>query len=226
MGVYALTQDFSRQEDLRTTTADSLQREVMRAQRGDVASFNRLVRAHQTLMYHTAYRLLGDGESAADATQDALISAFKNLKSFRGGSFKAWLMRILVNYCYDQLRSKKRKPAVSLDMLLEDPNNLPSRFVEAHQESPHESAERQELDGFIQKGLAQLSPEQRATLILADIEGFDYEQVASMTNTNSGTVKSRLSRARAQLREFLLAQQELLPDSYRAKNAARTHTNV
>ena len=191
---------------------------IAEAQRGDVSSFNQLVRAYQSLVYHTAYRVLGDSDAASDATQDAFVNAYKNIKSFRGGSFKAWLLRIVTNTCYDQLRAKQRKPTASLDALLVDPDNPAPGLGEAREEAPHDFAERQELAAWIQKGLQTLPYDQRITLVLSDVDGFAYEEIALATNANVGTVKSRLSRARAQMREFLLQQRELLPDSYRLKN--------
>ncbi len=191
------------------------------AQRGDVPSFNQLVRAYQGVVYHTAYRVLGDGDAASDATQDAFISAYKNIKSFRGGSFKAWLLRIVTNSCYDQLRVRQRKPTASLDALLIDPDNPAPGLGEAREESPQDHAERQELAAMIEKGLQTMPVDQRVTLVLSDIDGFSYEEIAQVTNTNVGTVKSRLSRGRAHLREFLLAQEELLPSSFRPKRENR-----
>lgn len=191
---------------------------IKSAQKGDVAAFNQLMRAYQTLVYRTAYRVLGDPAAAEDATQDAFLSAFKHLRGFRGGSFKAWLLRIVTNACYDQLRVKQRRPTASLDALLVNPDNPAPGVERAAAESPQEFAERQELGAAIQRGLARLPADQRATLVLADIEGLSYEEVAAATGTNVGTVKSRLSRARAHLRDFLLAQQELLPTRYRLKS--------
>jgi len=188
---------------------------ILAAQKGDVAAFNQLVRAYQALAYRTAYRVLGDGAAAEDATQNAFIAAFKHVRDFRGGSFKAWLLRIVTNACYDQLRAKQRRPTASLDALLVDPDNPAPGVERAAPESPHEFAERQELGALIQRGIATLPPDQRATLVLVDVEGFDYAEAATATNTNVGTVKSRLSRARAHVRDFLVNQQELLPTRYR-----------
>ncbi len=188
---------------------------IQAAQKGDVPSFNQLVRAYQALAYRTAYRVIGDSAAAEDATQNAFISAFKHLRDFRGGSFKAWLLRIVTNACYDQLRAKQRRPTASLDALLLDPDNPAPGVDHAAPETPHEFAERQELGAMIQRGIATLPPDQRATLVLVDIEGLDYDEAATATNTNVGTVKSRLSRARAHVRNFLLNQQELLPARYR-----------
>lgn len=193
---------------------------IAAAQKGDVPSFNQLVRAYQGLVYHTAFRVLGDGDAATDATQEAFISAFKNLRAFRGGSFKAWLLRIVTNACYDQLRVKQRRPTASLDALLVDPDNPAPGLDRAASETPQEEAERHELGEMIQKGMQTLPVDQRVTLVLSDVEGFAYEEIAQITDTNVGTVKSRLSRARAHLREFLLAQEELLPSAYRLRGAA------
>ncbi len=193
---------------------------IKQAQKGDVAAFNQLVRAHQQVVYRTAFRVLGDQAAAEDATQDAFISAFKHIRAYRGGSFKAWLLRIVTNACYDQLRVKQRRPTTSLEALLLDPDNpAPGADPAAHhQPSPQEWAERQELSAKIQQGLSTLPPDQRMTLVLVDIEGFSYEDAAQATDTNVGTVKSRLSRARAHLRDYLVAEEELLPSRYRLQS--------
>ncbi len=188
---------------------------ILAAQKGDISAFNQLVRQYQTLVYRTAFRVLGESASAEDATQDAFVSAFKHIRGYRGGSFKAWLLRIVTNACYDQLRVKQRRPTASLDALLIDPDDPAPGVDRAAPESPHEFAERQELGDAIQRGLATLPTEQRVALVLTDIEGFSYDEVAEATGTNLGTVKSRLSRARAALRDFLVAQEELLPARYR-----------
>ena len=191
---------------------------IRAAQKGDVAAFNQLVRGYQAPVYRTAYRVLGDAASAEDATQDAFISAYKHIRTFRGGSFKAWLLRIVTNACYDQLRVKQRRPAASLDAMLLDPDNPAPGLDRAVTESPQDFAERQELGATIQRGLATLPHDQRMTLVLVDIEGLSYEDAADAVATNVGTVKSRWSRARAALRDFLVQQEELLPARYRLKS--------
>ncbi len=191
---------------------------ILAAQKGDLAAFNQLVRAYQTQVYRTAYRVLGDGASAEDATQDAFVSAFKHIRGYRGGSFKAWLLRIVTNACYDQLRAKQRRPTASLDALLIDSDDPAPGADRAAPESPQEFTERRELGDAIQHGLETLPPDQRVTLVLIDIEGFSYNEVAAATGANLGTVKSRLSRARAALRDFMIAREELLPARYRLHN--------
>ncbi len=191
---------------------------IAAAQKGDRAAFNQLVRAYQTLVYRTAFRVLREQTAAEDATQNAFLAAFKNIRAYRGGSFKAWLLRIVTNACYDQLRVKQRRPAASLDAMLDGEDPVPN-VDRAGSESPQEFVERRELGAVIQRGIATLPTDQRVTLVLADIEGLDYEEIAAVTGTNLGTVKSRLSRARAQLRDFLVKQEELLPARYRLKSA-------
>jgi len=187
------------------------------ARQGDVGSFNQLVLSYQSMVYNFAYRILGDRHAAADATQDAFISAFKAIGKFRGGSFKAWLLRIVTNACYDQLRRKQRQPSTSLDALLVlEP--APTQSLTDSRESPEEYTVRQELSKVIQIGIGNLPPEQRITLVLADVQGFSYQEIAGVTGVSLGTVKSRLSRARNKLRDFLLGQRELLPSRYRLKN--------
>lgn len=187
------------------------------ARQGDVGSFNQLVLSYQSMVYNLAYRILGDRDAAADATQDAFLSAFQAIGKFRGGSFKAWLLRIVTNACHDQLRLKQRRPATSLDALFVlDP--APIQSLTDPGESPEEYALRQELSKAIQVGIGTLPPEQRVALILSDVQGLSYQEIAEVTGVSLGTVKSRLSRARGKLRDFLLEQRELLPSRYRLKN--------
>ena len=185
--------------------------------RGDVGSFNRLVLSYQSMVYNLAYRILGDGDAAADATQDAFLSAFKAISKFRGGSFKAWLLRIVTNACYDQLRFKQRRPTTSLDALLVL-ESAPVQPLTDRGELPEEYAVRQELNSAIQVGIGTLPPEQRIAVVLSDVQGLSYQEIAEATGASLGTVKSRLSRARGKLRDFLLEQRELLPSQYRLKN--------
>ena len=197
--------------------ADEERRLVEVAQRGDVESFNELVRLFEGRVYTLCYRMLGDAESAADAAQDAFLAAFRNLRSFRGGSFRSWMLRIATNTCYDVLRVRKRRPSVSLDIDADDESASSPLQIADTAESPDDFAQRRELAAAIQQGLAVLPDEQRIVLILSDIQGLAYEEIAQITNSNLGTIKSRLSRGRARLREVLKAG-ELLPARYRHEN--------
>lgn len=189
-------------------------RAIAEAQRGDVQSFNTLVRLYEGRAFNLCYRMLGDRESAADATQDTFLSAYRNIRSFRGGSFRSWLLRIATNACYDVLRARKRRPTTSLDLDADDEHAHSPLQIADDAESPGDIALRRELAVEIQRGLSQLPEDQRAVVILSDIEGMAYEEIAQITGANLGTVKSRLSRGRARLRDALRAG-ELLPAKYR-----------
>lgn len=186
------------------------------AQQGDLGAFNQLVIHYQKLAYHVAYRILSDADAAADATQDAFLRAFRAIGQYRGGSFKAWILRIVTNTCYDQLRAKQRRPTASLEALLVSDLVPTPSFVD-QAESPEAYAERQELSQAIQAGINTLPPDQRIALTLCDVAGMSYQEIAKATRVSLGTVKSRISRARAKLRSYLLAQQELLPVQYRLR---------
>lgn len=177
------------------------------AQRGNVAAFNELVLAHQTTVYNVALRTLGSPEDAADATQDAFVSAFRAMREFRGGSFKAWVLRIAVNACYDILRRRQRRPSSSLEVVLEggetDPGLADRRI------GPERAALASETAAAIQAALLTLTDEQRTLVILCDVQGLSYEEAAEATGAALGTVKSRLSRARARLRDLLAERGEL-----------------
>lgn len=186
---------------------------IREAQQGDVNAYNTLVLHYQSQAYNVAYRIMGEGDSAADATQEAFISAFKAINRFRGGSFRAWLLRIVTNACYDELRRRKRRPQASLEALyVEDETaDIPS----AHSENPETYTQRMELQRAIMDCLQALPEDQRAVAILSDIEGFNYEEIAEVIGAALGTVKSRLSRSRARLRDCLQGFGELLPAAYR-----------
>jgi len=185
---------------------------IAAARRGDTQAFNKLVLTYQTLVYNVAYRMLRNPDAATDATQEAFISAFRALHGFRGGSFKAWLLRIVTNACYDQFRVAKRRPTSSLDDMPVDPDH--SAILIDHAESPEDHAVRRDLGHAIQNGLEGLPAEQKLAVILSDIQGFSYAEIAQVTGVSLGTVKSRLSRGRARLRNYL-QRQELLPRQYR-----------
>lgn len=195
---------------------------IASAQKGDTRAFNQLVLLYQSMAYNIAYRILSDPDAAADATQDAFLSAFKAMGKFRGGSFKAWLLRIVTNACYDQLRVKQRRPSTSLDDLPVETDH--TSYLRDPAEQPDEFVERQELNQMIQQGISTLPVEQRVIVVLSDVQGLSYQEIAEVTGTSLGTVKSRLSRGRSRLRDYLVAQRELLPARYRLRDDDRTQT--
>ncbi|MDW8327737.1 MAG: sigma-70 family RNA polymerase sigma factor [Anaerolineales bacterium] len=191
---------------------------IRAAQRGDLDAFNRLVLEYQSLAYNVAYRVLGEEPAAADATQEAFFSAYKHLDSYRGGSFRGWLLRIVTNACYDELRRRKRRPSVSLEDMLTTPDGAESEseaVLASSDELPEERVQRRELAAYIQDCLDRLPEEMRMVVVLCDVQGLDYAEIAAVRNIALGTVKSRLSRARARLRDCLQDKRELLPTLYR-----------
>lgn len=197
--------------------ADEEQRLIAAARQGEIEAFNQLVQLYQTRVYNLCYRMLGDGDAAADAAQDTFISAFRNLRGFRGGVFRSWILRIATNTCYDVLRARKRRPATSLDAAFAGDDEQRSFDLPDSGETPDEFVLRRELGATIQQGLAALPADQRVVVILCDVQGLAYDEIAQITGTNLGTVKSRLSRGRSRLRDILKAG-ELLPARYRHEN--------
>ena len=186
------------------------------AQNDNLDAFNTLVLHYQDSVFNTALRILGDEDQAADAAQDAFISAFKAIKSFRGGSFKAWLMRTVTNACYDELRRKKRRPTTPLEPDTEDGEEMDTpRWLADPSMTPDQQAEADEVEHAIQHCLDNLPLEFKTVVVMADIQGMDYTEVASAVRVPLGTIKSRLARARLRLRECLQGFAELLPASYR-----------
>ncbi|MBF6589251.1 MAG: sigma-70 family RNA polymerase sigma factor [Ktedonobacterales bacterium] len=191
---------------------------IARSQCGDRSAFNTLVERYQGVAYALALRMLGDAETAADVTQEAFFSAFRHLATFRGTSFRAWLLRIVSNGCFDIFRARGRQPTTSLEALLEantesgmgtlSDAHLPAALIDASWD-PERVALRLEVIEAIQAALLRLPPEQRLALILSDVQGLPYEEIARVMETPLGTVKSRIARARAQLRVVLLGGGEL-----------------
>ncbi len=177
---------------------------VKKAQKGDVSAFNRLVLKYQDTAYNVAYRIMGNGDDAADVVQDSFLKAYQRLGQLRGGSFKAWLLRIVTNTCYDRLRYHKRRPAVSIDDVAGDSSH--SVLLRSHTPGPEEVALRVEREEVIQRGISMLPPDQRTVLVLSDVEGFSYREIAEIVQIPVGTVRSRLARARAKMRDYLKAE--------------------
>ena len=186
------------------------------AQHSDLEAFNQLVLNHPDMMYRIALRILNDEPAAADATQNAMIQAFRNIKSFRGGSFRSWLARVTVNASYDELRRWRRQPSMSFDQVNsegEEVESLP--WMMDLSAGPEESFDALELRDAIQHCVKALIPDYRMVVILVDVEGMSYEEAARIAQIPVGTVKSRLARARMQLRKALQSHQNLLPTAYR-----------
>ncbi|GMV34545.1 MAG: sigma-70 family RNA polymerase sigma factor [Chloroflexi bacterium CFX1] len=189
---------------------------IASAQRGELDAFNTLILHYQDAVFNTAVRILGDDDMAQDASQEAFISAFQSIKSFRGGSFKAWILRTVTNACLDELRRQKRRPTTPLEPETSDGDEIDSpKWLADKSMTPAQKAEADELEHAIQHCLDALPSEFRTAVVLADLQGMDYAEVATASKVPLGTIKSRIARARLRLRECLRSFEELLPSSYR-----------
>jgi len=195
------------------TTSETLL--IKSAQRGDMDAFNDLVLRYQDLLYRIALRVVRDECVAQDALQEAMIHAFRHIRSFRGGNFKSWLARVTVNASYDELRRGKRHNGIPLELFTSEGDEIESPdWMRDPASGPEDRAERSELQRVLHSCIKSLVPDYRLMVILVDMEGMSYEEAAYVAHVPVGTVKSRLSRARMQLRDSLQSYQNLLPSAY------------
>ena len=198
-------------EDLRSTTVpdDPVQRRdlylIERARDGDLDAFNDLVVAYQDHLFALVVRMVPDRDQASDAVQEAFFSAYRNLASFRGGSVRSWLSRICVNAAMDAQRAKKRRPSQPYPEL-EDESWQPPAGEDA---DPMRTALTSERHHALNDALTRITDDQRAAIVLYDVEGYDYAEIADMTGVSLGTVKSRIHRGRLALRALLEDRMEL-----------------
>ena len=176
-----------------------------RARSGDARAFEQLALEIERSLYRHAARMLGH-DDAEDAVQDALLSAWKSLGSFEGTSFRAWVFRIVTNRALDKLRSRRRRPELPLDPPSEDDDALGWAEPAAPGPELADLAADREALRVVEDALATLPAEQRAVLLLRDVEGFAYEEIATITSTEIGTVKSRIHRGRLAVRNILVSR--------------------
>ena len=179
---------------------------VERVVAGDLDAFNQLVALYQDYLFSLVVRVVNDRDSAADAVQEAFFSCYRNISRFRGDSFRSWLTRIALNAATDILRYRKRRPADPYPEWEDDGWQPPA----GEDASPEREAVRRNTAAILSKALAQITPDQRAAILLYDVEGFDYQEIADMTHVSLGTVKSRIHRGRLALRDLLGGDVELL----------------
>jgi RNA polymerase sigma-70 factor (ECF subfamily) len=177
------------------------ERLIRAAQAGNLDAFNDLVTRHERAVYSVCLRLLRDQAAAEDAAQDTFIRAWGAIDTFRGGVVRPWLLRIATNRAYDVIRSRNRRPTRSLDAELFE--SEPEWTTQAHSEGPESYAGRTELARYLDQALAQLPEDQRTAIVLSDVQGYGYEDIANITGVAVGTVKSRISRGRSALRTLL-----------------------
>ena len=189
----------------RTPPLPDEEEHVRRAIAGDRLAFSRLMEHYQSACYGLAWRLLGDADQAADATQDAFVHAYDAIAKFRGGVFRAWMLRITANASYDILRRAQRRPTT----VLPDPEEGAAELPDVDAPNPVVEATRSELYRHLDVALRRLPADQRTAVVLCDVYGMDYNEVAAMTQSALGTVKSRIHRGRLRLRELLAEHREL-----------------
>jgi RNA polymerase sigma factor (sigma-70 family) len=195
-------------------TAPEDDRLVALSREGDLQAFNALVERYQGQVYNLCRRMLGVREAAEDATQEAFLAAYNNIRRFRGTSFRAWLFRIAANAAIDEMRRRRRRPQVSLEAPFSDSET--ALDVPDSAAGPEELALRSEQARSMQAALLTLPPDQRLAVILADVQGLSYEEVGQVMGSSLGTVKSRISRGRGRLQRYLLEQGELSPPGQRS----------
>lgn len=188
---------------------------IERSRRGDLEAFNAIVAAYQDQVYSLCLRMLGSPQAAEDVAQETFISAYRNVARMRGATLRPWLLRVAANACIDELRRRRRQPHVSLDAPA--PETEPERRLDVPDPAagPEQLALRLEVCEALQAELLRLPPDQRLAVILCDVEGLSYEEIAASMASSIGTVKSRISRGRATLREALRARPELFGDLVR-----------
>ena len=177
---------------------------IARARRGDGGAFEALARTEERALYRHAARIVGAGPDAEDVVQDALLSAWRSMSSFEGTSFRAWLFRIVTNRCLDRIRARRRRPELPLD----PPDEEEVGWAEPVAPGPDlvELAASREALEVVEAALRDVPEEQRAALLLRDVEGFAYEEIAVITGVEIGTVKSRIHRGRLAVRNVLVSR--------------------
>ena len=200
-----------------TASLDELEL-VERSRQGDLEAFNAIVAAYQDRVYNLCLRMLCSSQAAEDATQEAFLSAYRNVGRMRGASLRAWLFRIAANACIDELRRRRRHAQVSLEAPAPhaaDEESERAMEVADPAAGPEQLALRVEVCEALQAELLRLPPDQRLAVVLCDVEGLSYEEIAASMRSSIGTVKSRISRGRARLREALRSRPELFGDLVR-----------
>lgn len=178
---------------------------IDRASKGDAAAFNELLGLHEKKMYAVCFRMCGNYEDAQDCLQEAMLRVYRSISGFKGqSSFSTWLYRVTMNTCLDELRRRKTKQTTSLDGLLDTGWSPSDDF-----DTPEHHALSGEKSRTIQAMIADLPEDMRSAVVLRDVEGFSYEEIAEMLSINVGTIKSRISRGREKLREKIRRNPEL-----------------
>ncbi len=182
---------------------------IQRLKKGDRDAFNEIVTIHQNKVVNIAYGMLSSREDALDAAQETFLKVYNGIDAFKGGSsISTWIYRICTNVCTDMLRKRQRSATIiSIDR--EDDENSPIHEIADDSPTPDNSVIMNEQQKAVRHAISQLSDEYRTVLTLCDIEGLSYEEISAVLKCPVGTIKSRLSRARNNLKKILLENREL-----------------
>ena len=198
---------------------------VSRAKNGDMLAFEQLLLQHEKIVFNIVLRMMGPGEDVKDLSQEVFLKVYRNLSKFdEKSAFSTWIYRIAVNTCIDEMRRRKGKQTYSLEAEIEDTEGSYQKQFADTGETPEESLMRKEGQSEVLRALETLSPEHKTAIVLRDIRGFSYEEIAEMTDTALGTVKSRISRARIQLKEEILKIRERKSNDLRQKSRKEGRT--
>jgi RNA polymerase sigma-70 factor (ECF subfamily) len=182
---------------------------LLKAKQGDIPSFEALILQYEKLIFNIAYRMFGNPEDARDLSQEALIKIYKNIdKCTDIRHFKSWIYTVTGNACIDELRKRKGKTAISIDEQLELSEGSVQKQLRSADDTPEEGYLNKELGETLQKAIGKLTPDKRRLVILRDVQGLSYQELSEFTNTSMGTVKSKLARARSDLKDILTKLKE------------------
>ena len=186
---------------------------VARCRKGNPEAFEELVGLYEKRVYNLAFRMTGNVEDARDITQEAFVKVYSSLSKFRGdSSFSTWLFKIVSNMCLDELRRRRRRFFVSLDEPLQQEDGEMPRQMPDLKADPEREVEQRQIQAMVHRGILALTEDHRMVIVLRDLQGFSYEEIAEMLDCSLGTVKSRLNRARLALRQQLQERELFLPD--------------
>ena len=177
-----------------------------KAQNGDIEAFEVLIKGYEKLIFNVAYRMLGNVEDAEDASQEVIIKVYRGLAACKAHTaFKSWLFRIINNTCIDEFRKRKGKAALSLDLDFNEPDTHSESLILRDESTPESELLRSELNKNIQTAINKLPPDYKSVIVMRDVNGLSYEEIADVLVISMGTVKSRIARGRKKLRDELVA---------------------
>jgi len=206
---------FALQRRMKCPVSDKEKDLLLKARNGDVKAFETIIEDYQKKVFNIALRMIGNHDDASELAQEVFIRIFKSLKNFKGeSSLSTWIYRITTNVCLDELRKRKNKNIVSLDEDVKQDDGEIKRQVEDARPTPDVIAEKNEVRRVVKEAILSLPEDQRTVIILRDIQGFSYDEIAKIMNCPEGTVKSRINRSRQILRDRLKPKLELLKGDY------------